>query len=408
MSIEVPFYKPNLPDWAVVEDDIKNMYNDGYLAPGKYTDRFEELVKSVFGVKHAVAFSNCSDAMMCVVSWVKRITGKTTVAVPSFTFASTWQAVDWNNMTTAVVDCDEEGLIDIQCLEKLLKETSGSLACIMATHISGNPSHICELKELSEKYGIPVVFDSAHGIGTTIDGKYLGNNGLAEIFSIGTTKPVATGEGGLITTNNDDLANAMRMAAMHGHKFGELDVELKSLNGRIQEFNSILGYYGLLGINESMKERSVLAGFYNSKFPFCVESDRFEVVVRPQVKVRESICPSYKDYTLFIRVLDKNSGEFVDPFFVREALVCRLENLGVYTKRYYYPDIANLTDVKKDTYKNIVMAPFYNGHSEYLSRGCVSIPFYNGLSKESQEYVVSSVISIVNLIVMELSISPVC
>jgi dTDP-4-amino-4,6-dideoxygalactose transaminase len=386
MTINIPFYKPCLPSWGVVEKDIKDMYNTGMLAPGKFTVRLEELVKEYLNVKHAIAFSNCSDAMMCLAAWTKKISGKNIAIVPGFTFAATWQAIDWNNMKTIVVDSDDEGLIDLLLLEKALQKYSNKIACVFAVHISGNPSHVRELEILSKKYGVFICYDAAHGFCTLLDGKPLGNNGLAEVFSIGTTKPVASGEGGIITTNNDDLAQDMYKAAMHGHKVGELDVELKSLNGRIQEFNSIIAYYGIKDIESNISKRREMAFFYNSKLPIVMSNNKITVKLRSQIVPRDSVCPSYKDYTVFVSVYDEVNSLYLDPIDIRDKLINKLYGIGIHTKRYYYPDIVNLTDVVTDI--NVVKDEFNLGNSTYLSNGCLSLPFYNAISSEEQKVVI--------------------
>lgn len=390
MSVNIPFYRPNFPPWSTVVGDIQEAYEAGMLAPGKYTKRFEQEVRHLLQVKHAIAFSNCADAMMCLLGYLKAKTGRNTVIVPSFTFSATWQAADWNGMKTIVVDSDDEGLISVPHLKAALTEHAPDIACVMAVHMFGNPAHVGELAALSLEYDVPVCFDAAHGFCTyTNTGSFLGHSGLAEVFSIGTTKPIAAGEGGVLTTEDDELADAMYRASMHGHKAGELDVELKSLNGRIQEINSIIAYYGLEDIQKNMWQRAQLATVYNTAFPLTGLTNATRVTVRPAIAPKAAGMPSYKDYTLFIRQESLVTGKAVDPHKYRESFIAALEKRGVHTKRYYYPDIANLTVVLADP--NVDKTSYNDGNGCYLSRGCVSIPFYNSLTAYDQQYVIDSI-----------------
>lgn len=389
--IKVPFYKPPLPPTEEVMGDIRKAYESGMLAPSIYTDRFEREVESYLNVKHAVAFSNCSDAMMCLIGHLKTRSSAKYVIVPGFTFAATWQAVDWNGLTAIIVDTTLEGLINIGSVKQAIHlYGSSNILAIMAVHMFGNPAPVDDLEILSNAYNIPVIYDAAHGFGTIVNGAKLGNNGLAEVFSIGTTKPLAAGEGGVLTTNNSELAEKMRMAAMHGHKAGELDVEMKSLNGRIQEINSIIAYYGLIHLDETMKQRQAAINFYNSYFTpygFSGVINNIPMTIRPAIIPRSGIFPSYKDYTIFITV-----PQSINLFDVRELFVTKLNEKGIPYKRYYYPSIDNLSVFKNSeaTYKTTgSLSSLVKSHE--LAAGCVSIPFYTSITREEQQIVIDAI-----------------
>ncbi|MHA2065181.1 MAG: DegT/DnrJ/EryC1/StrS family aminotransferase, partial [Candidatus Thorarchaeota archaeon] len=290
--MNVPFYKPSLPAYDLVESDFRKAYESGMLAPSVFTDRFKKAVEEHLGVKHAVMFSNCSDAMMCLVGYIGRLTQKKRVIIPNFTFASTWQAVDWNGMTAVLVDTDDRGLMDPQSVESALLR-SGPVACILAVHMFGEPAYVEELQELALQYGTTVIYDSAHGLGSLYKDKPLGGWGMAEVFSIGTTKPLSAGEGGILTTNDDQLAEAMHRAAMHGHKYGELDVEVRSLNGRIQEINSIMGYHALQKLEEETVKRCNAASYYHGRLAHFAP-DLTTLLPRPGVR------STYKDFAVRI------------------------------------------------------------------------------------------------------------
>jgi len=358
----VPFYKPSLPDYELVEKDFRDAYERGFLAPGKYTERFALAAREYLNVEYAIPFSNCSDALMCLVGYIKDMTNRKYIIIPDFTFAATWQAVDWNGMTALICDVDEHGLMDVGHLEYLLSlYHREEIAGVLAVHMFGQPAWVSELEELSIKYRVPVIYDAAHGFGSLYEGETLGNWGLAEVFSFGTTKPLSAGEGGLITTDNHHLAAVMQKAAMHGHKVGELDVECKSLNGRIQEINSIIAYHGLANLEQNMRRRQQLASKYNVAFK---END----YVKP-LAVRPGCRSSYKDYTI--------------TCMYRDALRLFLDKKGVQTKIYYAPEIRNLNDFRG------AVATTRSWKSSYLVLNCLSLPFFTDMTEEQQDEVIN-------------------
>jgi len=362
----VPFYKPSLPPYELVEKDFREAYQSGMLAPGKFTERFASAAANYLGVKHAIPFSSCSDAMMCLVGYIKDLTGKDKVIIPDFTFASTWQAVDWNGMWSVPVDVDCRGLLDPMRVEKYLKTIPG-IGCIFAVHMFGQPADIEALEELSYKYRVILIFDTAHGFGSLYKGDTLGGNGLAEVFSLGTTKPLSAGEGGLLTCGDDHLANVMTKAAMHGHRLGELDVECKSLNGRIQEINSIMAYHGLTFLEANMRKRQASAALYDEAF-----KDQDLIVPVP---VRGEVRSSYKDYTVCCHN--------------RNSLKRFLDSRGIQTRIYYQPTVRYLMD-NKSWWAHSELEPRV-WQSKKMADNCLSLPFFTKVTSEQQLEVIDAI-----------------
>jgi len=366
----VPFFKPSLPSWEAIEPDLKEMYSSGMLAPGKYGDRFLEKMKQYLNVRYTVGFNNCSSGLMALAGYMKKVTNRNKVIIPNFTFASSWQAGDWNNMDTILVDTDQNGLISIPQVEEILKKQGQEIAYIMAVHMFGNPAPVEDLQRLGIQYQVPIIYDSAHGLGSLYKNKRLGNWGAAEVFSFGTTKPLSAGEGGLLTTNDPLLADAMQRAAQHGHKVGTLDVEVKSLNGRLQEWNSILAYYGVLDLEEQIVKRNELAQEYISLLTQHLSN---EVRLLIPDETNRSI---WKDFTVVINNIDI------------EKLSKELMSCGIGTKRYYYPSIDNLFVIKNKLTDTKIEKPVDLSQSHQLAQNCISLPFYTDMTKDEINYVV--------------------
>jgi dTDP-4-amino-4,6-dideoxygalactose transaminase len=386
-KMKVPFYRPALPPYEKIEPEFRKAYDTGMLAPGEYTMRLKSALQDYLQVKHVIPFSNCSDGMMCLCGYIKSRSNKNQIIIPSFTFAATWQAVDWNGMTSVICDVDENGLLNPKEVANYLSEHSHEVAAILAVHMFGQPAYISELSELALKYNTLLIFDAAHGMGSRLDDKRLGNNGFAEVFSMGITKTLSCGEGGFITTADNQLAEAMEKASMHGHGPGGLDVELKSLNGRIQEINSIIAYHGLTYLDDVITERQHLAGNYRNALEEIAECEPCKSHLVPIIP-RRFTRSSHKDYACFLKHCNSLDYTKTNGCSERDHLANFLEENGVAVKKYYYPDIANLSVLSRpqDCGGNTIIHSSSIGNK--LADNCLSLPFFNGMTKEQQEHVI--------------------
>lgn len=366
--MRIPFLKPSLPPYYLVEKDFKEVYNSGMLSASKFTRRFEERIESIHEVKHAIAISNCSDGLISLLTLYQG----GTIAIPAFTFSATWQALEWNDINVVLVDVDESGLMDPS---KLWDATAQyDIDAILAVHMFGNPSHIKEYEDICSRYGLDLYFDSAHGLGSLYHGKPLGGYGRAEVFSIGTTKCLPCGEGGIITTNDDELAERMRKVIIHGHPLptnyeSNLDVEIPSMNGRTQEINSIIAYHGLDVLEENIKKRNRIADQYKEAFP-----DKFITEVKPGNR------SSYKDFALI------TGKDRTEKLSIMKSLY---DNYGISTKEYYYPAICDLTTL--NGFKSKVLNPDDDfSQARFLSQTSLAIPIYPALTGEEVSYIITA------------------
>ena len=99
--MEIKFYRPNLPKWFDVAVDIKETYDAGILYPGRYTLRLEEMMRSHFNTKYAIAVNNCSNALILLTCDLPR---GSKIIIPSYTFRATYQVAEWNNLIPVVTD----------------------------------------------------------------------------------------------------------------------------------------------------------------------------------------------------------------------------------------------------------------------------------------------------------------
>lgn len=357
--MEVKFFKPGLPDWDLVKSDIEETYNQGILYPGKYTLRLEEMMRAHFGTKYAFTVNSCSNALILLLC---DLPSGSKVIMPSYTFRATSQAAEWNNLTIVLTDVDDSGYMDPEALEDCLKQHPDA-KCVMPVNLWGNCTYVEQIRDICAKNRVRLIYDSAHGMSTEYDGSPIGDIGTASAFSIAVTKPLACGEGGIVTTNNDHLAKIVEMGRIHGNTFGNLDCVQKGLNAKIGEINSILAIHGMSILNSCRDKREELARFYMENLK--------EMPIRFQ-----SVDPRCKTSR-------KDFGFWVEDRKTRNKLKSFMENAGVGMKTYFSPAVHEFTNFEGIIHKVDV--------SSRLSSTCLNIPCYDQISQEEREYVVDKI-----------------
>ncbi len=211
---------------------------------GKYLQEFERKLAEVSNTRHAIVYSNATVA----IEWLLRamdLNGE--VIVPAFTFVASAHAVLTADCTPVLADVDAKThLVDIASVEKLIGPQT---VAIMGVHLWGQPANIDALQALAEKHQIKLVFDAAHALGATYDGRPIGCFGDAAVYSFHATKFVNSLEGGAIVTNHDGLASRLKQVRNFGFR-GYDNVEALGTNGKMDEFRAAVG----IGSLESMDE----------------------------------------------------------------------------------------------------------------------------------------------------------
>lgn len=224
---------------------IDKILDSGWLTnDGPYSREFERQIETLLGVKHCLAISNGTLALELTIRALG-LTGE--VIVPSYTFIATAHALQWQEITPVFCDIDPQTHnADPKQIEQLITpRTSG----IIGVHLWGRPSDIDAIERIGEEHGLKVLFDAAPAFGCSYKGKMIGNFGDAEVFSFHATKFINTFEGGGITTNDDELAEKIRL--MRNFGFDGLDnVIYIGTNGKMNEVCAAMGLTSL----EKMKE----------------------------------------------------------------------------------------------------------------------------------------------------------
>jgi dTDP-4-amino-4,6-dideoxygalactose transaminase len=211
---------------------------------GPYVQQFEAQVAELLGVRHCIAMANGTVALEIVIRALG-LTGE--VILPSFTFIATAHALQWQEITPVFCDVDPAThTLDPERVERMITpRTSG----IIGVHLWGRPCDIEGLAGVAKRNGLKLLFDAAHAFGCSYRGKMIGGFGEAEVLSFHATKFLNAFEGGAVVTNNDALAEKIRLMKNFG--FAGYDrVIYIGTNGKMNELSAAMGITGL----ESMAE----------------------------------------------------------------------------------------------------------------------------------------------------------
>jgi len=207
----LPFGSPLIEE-PEIEEVVKAL-KSGWVSTGPKTHQFEEDFKTYVGAKYAVAVNSCTAAMHLALLTIGVGRGDE-VIVPAMTFASTANVIVHCGATPVFVDCERETMnIDPQ---DVARKITPRTKAIMVVHIAGRPCDMDAIMALAKKHGLKVVEDAAHAVETEYKGKKVGTIGDIGCYSFYATKNLVTGEGGMVTTNNEEYAKRIRVLSLHG------------------------------------------------------------------------------------------------------------------------------------------------------------------------------------------------
>ncbi len=206
---------------------------------GPFVQELENRVANIVGVRHCIAVANATAGLELLIR-ATQLTGE--VLMPSFTFVAAAHALYLQGITPVFCDIDPKTHnIDIADLtKKITPKTTG----ILAVHLWGRPADIAGLTSVAEKHSLKLLFDAAHAFGCSFNGTMIGCFGLGEVFSFHGTKFINSFEGGIVSTNDDNLANRVRL--MRNFGFADYDQVVSiGVNAKMSEASAAMGLTSL-------------------------------------------------------------------------------------------------------------------------------------------------------------------
>lgn len=366
---------------------VLKVLNDAKYIMGENVLSFEKEFASYIGVKHAISVGNGTDALIIALKALGIGHGDEVITTP-FTFFATAESISFVGATPVFVDVLKDSYnIDPEEIEKAITENTKA---IMPVHIFGQAADMDEINKIAKKHGLYVIEDSAQAAGGAYKGKKIGTFSDLACFSFFPTKNLGcAGDGGMIVTDNDDLAVMVKALRTHGsgengqrayNILNDIKAEVaEDLNADNTVYNPLKYYNYLIGHNSRLDElQAALLRVKLKKLDYWNNMRRTHAdFYNENLKGTEFITPVVKDYAEHIYHLYILQSE------KRDTLCKYLKEKGVATG-IYYPVPMHLQKV----YKPLGYKKGDLKNSEYLADRTFAIPMFAELKEEEKEYIV--------------------
>jgi perosamine synthetase len=313
----IPISQPSITQKEI--DYVTDAVTSGWVSSlGKYIDIFEETFAAYCGTKYALATSNGTTALHLALVALGIESGDE-VIVPDLTFVATANAVKYIGAKVVIVDIDEESLcISPQAIEKAI---TAKTKAIIPVHLYGHPANMTEINKIAQKYNLLVVEDAAEAHGAEVNGIKVGGLGKAGVFSFYGNKIITSGEGGMITTNDENLFHHMKYLRDHAmskeKRYWHTEV---GFNYRMTNLQAALGFAQLERIDEILDKKKMVFEWYREAL-----SDLSGIRLNQQASWAKNVywlvCLEVEGYTES----------------QRDGLIAELRAKGVDSRPYFYP-----------------------------------------------------------------------
>jgi dTDP-4-amino-4,6-dideoxygalactose transaminase len=282
----LPFAYPSITERE--RQAVLEVLDSGWLTTGPRTRLFEEAFVGTVGSGHAIALNSATAALHLALEAVGVGAGHE-VIVPTWTFASSAEVVVYLGARPVLVDVDRRTLNATP--EAVLAAVTPKTRAVVAVHIAGLPVEIERLIALMEPLGIPVIEDTAHAFPSRIGGptgRFAGTFGRAGAFSFYATKTITTGEGGMLVTDDDAIANRARIMSLHGISRDAwkrytasgswyYEIEEAGYKYNMTDIAAALGMVQLERAEELLAARRSIAAAYSAEFRASPAADLLEL-----------------------------------------------------------------------------------------------------------------------------------
>ncbi|GIW23395.1 MAG: spore coat protein [Candidatus Sericytochromatia bacterium] len=358
---------------------ILETLDSNWITTGPKVKKFEELFSNYIGCKHSIALNSCTAALHLSLL-VNNISKDDEVIIPIMTFAATANVVIHCNAKPVFCDINPETLnIDVNKIEKLITKKTKA---IIPVHIAGQPCEMDTINYLANKYNLKIIEDAAHATEAYYKGKKIGFENIS-CFSFYATKNITTAEGGMLTTNNDLIAEKVRILSLHGMSkdawkrysnegYKHYDIIYPGFKYNMTDIQASLGICQLEKINNFLKRRNEIKKLYDNLL-----SEVEEISV---IKEIDNIVHARH---LYIIKLSEN----ID----RDKFMNQLINQNIGVSVHFLP--LHFHSYYKKTF-NLKNEDFPNATN--VGNRILSLPFYPKLKDDEVIYITDKIKEIIN------------
>ncbi|MBL7853066.1 MAG: DegT/DnrJ/EryC1/StrS family aminotransferase [Cyclobacteriaceae bacterium] len=344
--------RPYLPEKETFDRLVAGVWERNWLTNnGPLVNELELKIKEYLHIDHLLFVTNGTIALQIA---IKALNLKGEIITTPFSYVATTSSIVWEGCEPVFVDIDPLTFnLDPSRLEEAITPRT---TAILATHVFGNPCAIETIDEISNRYGLKVIYDNAHGFGVKYKRKSLFSYGDVSTASFHATKIFHTIEGGAVTTRNPELLKTLAFMRNFGHN-GPDDFAMVGINGKNSELHAAMGLSILPDISQIIASRKRACEHYTERL--------------------KNLHISYQQIN---SEAEWNYSYFPILFLTEQSLLKAIKALNencIYPRRYFYPSLSSLRYVKGK------ITPV----ADDISRRILCLPLYVGLSMEEIDFV---------------------
>jgi perosamine synthetase len=361
---QIPMSRPD-----ITESDIElvtQVLRSGQLSIGPFIEKFEDLARTYFGTRYAVAVANGTSGLHLCMRLAGVHDGSEVITSP-FSFVASTNCILYERGTPVFVDIDEATMnIDPAKVEHAVSERTVG---ILPIHVFGRPAAMDELCAIADRHSLTLIEDACEAIGAEYRNRKVGTFGRASVFAFYPNKQLTTGEGAIVTTDDPDWDAGLRTLRNHGRDVmgAWLKHERLGFNYRLNEMSAALGVSQISRIDSLLDRRAAVAAMY---------SERLSRV--PGVQILEPVAGTTR-MSRFVYIVR------FDPRLRRDDISARMAARGIPTRNYFPP--IHLQPYFRDQFG------FRQGQfpvTERVSATTIALPFHANLSEPEIERVCSA------------------